>query len=71
MDAIVKALAMSVLFLIGFAIMSMVLAFPLMWLWNWIMPVIIPEIAKLTVIQAWGLMMLCGFLFKSTNTSSS
>lgn len=71
MNTIIKGIALSFAFLFSFAVISMILAFPMMWLWNWIMPIIIPGIAQLTVIQAWGLMVLCGFLFKSTNTSRS
>lgn len=70
MDTLVKGIFLSFTFLFAFAVMSMILAFPIMWLWNWIMPIIVPGIAQLTVVQSWGLMTLCCFLFKSTNTSS-
>lgn len=45
-------------------ILALFLALPVMWLWNWLMPVIfgLPEIGWL---QAFGLMILCGFLFRS------
>jgi len=70
MDTLVKGIFLSFAFLLAFAVMSMILAFPMMWLWNWIMPIIVPEIAQLTVVQSWGLMMLCVFLFKSTGSKT-
>lgn len=52
--------------------LSLLLAWPVMWLWNWLMPVIF-GIVKITYWQAWGLMTLAGFLTKgsSVNTNSS
>lgn len=40
------------------------LSLPVMLLWDWLMPVIfgLPEI---TWLQAWGLLFLCGLLFRS------
>lgn len=48
-----------VLFLVA-ALMSL----PVMLLWDWLMPTIfgLPEI---TWLQAWGLLFLCGLLFRS------
>ena len=40
------------------------LAFPIMWLWNWLMPVIF-GLPIIGFWKAWGLMMLCSLLFKS------
>lgn len=46
------------------------LSLPVWLLWNWLMPVIF-GLAKITWFQAWGLLVLCGFLFKSTSVPSS
>jgi hypothetical protein len=46
-------------------IIALLLAFPVMWLWNWLMPVIFGLI-KITFWQALGLNLLTGFLFKSS-----
>lgn len=43
---------------------SVVMAFPTMWLWNWLMPVIF-ELPKITVWQALGLNVLSALLVKS------
>ena len=41
----------------------------IMWLWNWLMPVIF-GLATITYLQGAGLAALCGLLFKSTSTTS-
>ena len=48
----------------GFIIVAIVFAFPVMWLWNWLMPPIfgLPGIGFL---QALGLMVLSGLLIRS------
>lgn len=51
-------------------IMAILLTLPVMWLWNWLMPLIFGLI-KITFWQAFGLDMLCGFLFKTSIPSSS
>lgn len=50
-------------------VIAILFAFPVMWLWNWLMPVIF-GLTKITVWQALGLMILCQFLFKNTNSSN-
>jgi hypothetical protein len=46
-----------------------ILAFPVKWLWNWLMPDLF-HLARITALQAWGLLTLCGLLFKSSSASS-
>lgn len=57
--------------IVGFAafviVLTFIFAFPVMWLWNWLMPVIF-GLPTITLAQAWGLNTLCGFLFKSTSS---
>ncbi|NBR06928.1 MAG: hypothetical protein EBT92_14295 [Planctomycetes bacterium] len=48
---------------------SALLALPVMWLWNGLMPDIF-GLKSLTFLQAWGLSLLSEILFKSHNTSS-
>lgn len=51
-----------------FIFIALIVAFPLMWLWNWLMPVIfgLPEI---TILQSLGLFVLSGLLFKGGDLS--
>lgn len=57
-----------ILFVLGGAafifLAALVFAYPTMWLWNWLMPMIFGLI-KLTLLQSLGLNVLCGILFKS------
>jgi len=61
------SLLMAILMIIGFFAfifcISLVLALPVMWLWNWI--VVDFGLPKLTFWKSWGLLILCLFLFKS------
>lgn len=47
-------------------IMSLLLAWPVMLLWNWLMPLIF-GIMSLSFWQALGISLLCGLLFKSSS----
>lgn len=68
-----KALAVLVAIL-GLALMvvglSALFALPVMWLWNALVPVLFHG-PQVTFMQAWGLGLLCGFLFKSTGGAKS
>lgn len=55
--------------LAGIALLAVIFSFPIMWLWNWIMPTIF-GLTKITVVQAWGVNFLCGILFKGTTTQT-
>lgn len=49
------------------------LAFPVMWLWNGVLPnLFATEVTKpINFWNAWGLLILCGLLFKGSSSSSS
>ena len=51
-----------------FFIISLLFAFPVMWLWNWLMPTIF-MLPKISVLQSVGLNLLAGFLIKSNSNS--
>ena len=53
-------------FVVAFLI-SVLFAFPVKWLWNWLMPEIF-GLSTISVWQAWGLNFLSTFFFKSTQT---
>jgi hypothetical protein len=50
--------------------LSLLLAAPVMWLWDWLMPAIF-NLKEITLFQAWGLNFLCSLLFKSHTTNKS
>lgn len=49
-------------------LVGLFLSLPVMWLWNWLMPVIF-GLPTLTWMQSWGVLILCGFLFKTSTVS--
>jgi hypothetical protein len=57
---------------LGFGI-ALLMAYPTMWLWNYVMPFAFPNagIAELDFWHAFALNFLCGILFKSSSSSSS
>ena len=62
--------AVLLLFIALVVAFGLLLSLPVMWLWNWLLPDLF-GFKTLTWLQAWGLLVLCGFLFKSTSTSTS
>ena len=58
-----------VLAIIVFAVLSVILAIPTFFLWNWLLPVIF-GISKISFVQAIGVNLLSGILFKSSFTNT-
>lgn len=56
------SLLLGLIVVVGWAFLF---SLPVMWLWNWLMPVLF-GLPTLTWVQALGLNLLCGFLFKSS-----
>ena len=48
-------------------VMAALMSLPVMLLWDWLMPTIF-GLKEITWFQAWGLLFLCGLLFKSDIT---
>lgn len=44
---------------------SAIMAFPIKWLWNWILPDLV-GVSEISAIQAWGLMFLLRLIFPIT-----
>lgn len=59
-----KAIVLALMGLGLFVIYSAIVSLPVMLLWDWIMPTLF-DLPEITWLQAWGLLMLCGLLFKS------
>ena len=64
------AIVQWVIALLTIAIIDLIFAFPLMWLWNWLMPMIF-GLKTITWVQALGVMLLSSMLFNRTNISTS
>ena len=51
------------------AVVGLLLSLPVMWLWNGCLVAAIPGIKEIGWLQAWGILILCNFLFKPTASS--
>lgn len=65
MDDFLKSVGAVVLIVVVVAFFAIVFAFPTMWLWNWLMPLIF-GLTKITVWQALGLNLLTGLFFRTS-----
>ena len=51
------------------AVFALIFSLPIMWLWNWLMPVIF-GLTKISWLQALGLSVLSGFLVRGSSYKS-
>jgi hypothetical protein len=56
--------------LAAIVLLSFLLSWPVYMLWNGCLVGAVAGVAEVTWLQAWGITVLFGFLFKSSNTSS-
>lgn len=57
-----------VILIIAVFISATIMSLPIMLLWDWLMPYFF-GLKEITWFQAWGMMFLCGLLFKSHKTA--
>ena len=50
-------------------VLGLLISFPMMLLWNGCLVPAVPAVHEVGWLQMWGLMILFGFLFKSTTTT--
>ena len=67
MDYISKWLSEVIAISIIAIIMALIMAIPVMFLWDWIMPALF-GLGTITLFQAWGLSVLCALLFKNNSS---
>lgn len=71
METFVKLLVLAFLGFLVVIVFAFIMGFPIMWLWNWLMPVLF-GLVRINIWKAIGLNILCGLLFRpSVKTSSS
>jgi hypothetical protein len=70
MDKVFVIIGAVVLGLVGLMALSFLLSWPVYMLWNGCLVGAVAGVSEVTWLQAWGLTVLCGFLFKS-NVSNS
>ena len=70
MEKVLYYLGFGVLVVLVIVVLGAITAWPTMLLWNWLVPSIL-HLREINFWEAWGLLILTGFLFKSTSSSSS
>jgi len=70
METFSKLLGLATLGFLIIVAFAFIMGFPVMWLWNWLMPAIF-GLVKISIWKAIGLNMLCGFLIRSSPKISS
>jgi len=70
MEKVVVVVGAVVLGIMGILFLSFLLSWPVYMLWNGCLVGAIAGVAEVTWLQAWGLTVLSGFLFKSTVSKS-
>ena len=71
METVVKVVGIAVVGIAVIVVLGLILSLPVMWLWNACLVAAIPGIKEIGWLQAWGIMILCGLLFKNTSSSSN
>jgi hypothetical protein len=71
METVVKVVGIAVVGIAVIVVLGLILSLPVMWLWNVCLVAAIPGIKEIGWLQAWGIMILCGLLFKNTSSSSN
>jgi len=70
MEKLILALAAIVIGIAGVMFLSFLLSWPVFMLWNGCLVGAVAGVAEVTWLQAWGLTILCGFLFKTSVSKS-
>ena len=69
MEKIIAAIVLAVGGVVLIAVIGLLFSLPVMLLWNTALVPAITGIAKIGWLQAWGILILCNFLFKPTVSS--
>ena len=69
MEKIIAAVVLAIGGVALIAVIGLLFSLPVMLLWNIALVPAISGIAKIGWLQAWGILILCNFLFKSTVSS--
>jgi hypothetical protein len=69
MEDFFKLIAFGIAGVAVVVIVGLLFSLPVMWLWNAALVPAIPGIKTIGWLQAWGILMLCGFLFKPMTNS--
>jgi hypothetical protein len=64
MDKVVSVIGVVIAGLMLFVLLGLLFSLPVMWLWNGCLVPAVSGVHEIGWLQAWGLSILCSFLFK-------
>ena len=70
-DAIVKLIAVIVGFVLLVVVIGLLMSWPVMVLWNGCLVPAVAGLKEIGWLQAWGILVLFGILFKSSSTNTN
>lgn len=70
MDKVFVIVGAAIVGIAAVVFLSFVLSWPVMWLWNNALVGAVTGFNEVSWLQAWGISVLCGLLFKSTVSNS-
>ena len=70
MDKVFVVVGAAIVGIAAVVFFSFVLSWPVMWLWNNALVGAVTGFNEVSWLQAWGISVLCGLLFKSTVSNS-
>jgi len=71
MEKFFEATGLFVVACITIIVFGLLMSLPVMWLWNSCLVAAIPGVKTIGWLQAWGIMILFGILFKNSSSTSS
>ena len=61
-----KIVGMAIVAIVAVTVLSLILSLPVLWLWNGCLVGAVDGVREVTWLQAFGINVLCGFLFRTT-----
>lgn len=71
METVVKILGLLIAAVAVIVFFGLLFSLPVMWLWNIALVPAIPGLVQIGWLQAWGILILCGLLFKPSVSNKS
>lgn len=70
MGKLFEIVTLLIVALVLIAVVGLIVSFPVMLLWNWCLVGAVAGVNEITWLQAWGILMLFGILFKTSSSTS-
>lgn len=67
LEKLIVGVGATVVILLIIVALGLLLSFPLMLLWNYCLVPAVSGLSEVTWLQAWGIMVACNIMFKSTS----